>query len=97
MTKEKAPPKEPLEILDNWTISEIFVDAEELLVAPILSGYVDGKRIKADIVLWFDVDEKIIMTIDKIFTIGAPNVQWMTKLLNAGHCPHDLEIKATLH
>lgn len=94
MTKEEQPQTQTLE---NWTISEILVDAEEMLVAPILNGYVDGKRIKANIVLWFDVDEQIIMTTDKIFKTGNPNVQWMTRLLNAGHCPHDLEIKATLH
>lgn len=89
--------EETPKMLENWTISEILVDEDEMLVAPVLNGYVDGKRIKADIVLWFDVDEKIIMTIDKIFKTGNPNVQWITRLLNAGHCPHDLEIKATLH
>lgn len=89
--------EETPKMLENWTISEILVDEDEMLVAPVLNGYVDGKRIKADIVLWFDVDEKIIMTSDKIFKTGNPNVQWITRLLNAGHCPHDLEIKATLH
>jgi len=86
-----------LKKIDNWQIQHIFIDDSMTYSAPVIQGIVDGKRIKKDILLWFDLKEMIAMTKDQVFKIGEPNPSWMSVYLASGNDPEDLEIKDTTH
>lgn len=88
---------EELNLLDNWKIEHVYLDETMTYSAPVIQGFVDGKRVKTDVLLWFDLDKKIAMTKDQIFKIGNPNAIWMGQYLASGHEPEDLEIKDTTH
>jgi len=83
--------------LDNWKIEMIFIDDTMTYSAPVIKGFVGGRRVKPDVLLWFDLEEGIAMTKDNVFKIGDPNPQWMTVFLATGNDPADLEIKDTTH
>lgn len=90
--EEKEQPK-----IDNWKIEMVFLDESMTFQAPVLKGYVAGKRVKPDVLLWFDLDKGVAMTKDRVFKIGEPNTQWMSVFLATGNSPVDLEIKDTTH
>lgn len=88
--------EEPKQI-DNWKIEHVYLDDTLTYVAPIIKGTVEGKGIKADVLLWLDLENKVAMTKDQIFKLGNPNAQWMGYFLATGNDIEDLEIKATTH
>lgn len=83
--------------IDNWKIESVFLDDTLTYSAPVIKGFVSGKRIKSDVLLWFDLKKGIAMTKDTIFKIGEPNPQWISVFLAAGNSLEDLEIKDTTH
>ena len=90
--------KEQLQLkIDNWKIDHVFLDASMTFEAPVLRGFVSGKKVKPDVLLWFDLEKGVAMTKDQIFEIGEPNNQWMSFFLATGNNPEDLEIKDTTH
>jgi len=90
--KDEERPK-----IDNWKIEMVFLDDTMTFQAPVLKGFVSGKRVKSDVLLWFDLEKGVAMTKDRIFKIGEPNPQWMSVFLATGNSPEDLEIKDTTH
>jgi len=88
---------EDLKQIDNWQIEHVFLDDSMTYSAPVINGTVNGRRVKADVLLWLDLENKVAMTKDTVFKLGNPNSQWMGHFLARGNDPEDLEIKATTH
>lgn len=88
--------KDQLQI-DNWKIEHVFLDNSLTYSAPVIKGFIKGRRVETDVLLWFDLKKRIAMTKDKIFKIGEPNPQWMSIFIATGNSPEDLEIKDTIH
>lgn len=93
MLEKSEEPKQ----IDNWRIEQVYLDDTMTFSAPVIQGFVGGKKVKSDILLWFDLENKVAMTKDEIFKIGNPNSLWMGHYLASGHDPEDLEIKDTTH
>jgi hypothetical protein len=86
--------------IDDWSIETVPLDIEgtkEKLFAPILCGFIDGKKKKTDIVLWLDVKNCVAMTGEKIYELGQPDMMWYTVLTNNGYTLNDMSIKDTIH
>lgn len=83
--------------IDNWSIEHVFLDESMQFTAPTIQGVVKGRPIKKDLLLWFDLENKIAMTRDTVYAIGDPNPFWMGNFLAAGNDIEDLEIKSTMH
>jgi len=89
--------KKPTKDLENWEIHHVFLDETMTVAAPVIKGFSEGKEIKNDILLWFDLEEEIAMTKDHIFKIGTPNERWMIMFLATGRRLDELEIKGVNH
>lgn len=89
--------KDKIKKIENWEIQHVFLDDTMTFSAPVIKGRVEGKKIVEDVLLWFDLENKVAMTRKEVFKIGEPNTQWMGVFLATGNSPEDLEIKDTTH
>ena len=86
------------EALDNWAINPgSFLSEYGIDTALFIQGEVDGKKIKTDILLWFDPDSRIAMTTNKIFHVREPDKVWLSSLLASGNSIYDLKMTGTNH
>lgn len=97
MTEETQNKYSKYPILENWRIERVFMDESMMFAAPVIDGFVNGQRIRRDLLTWLDLEEGIAMTRSNVFKVGQPNPQWMGVFLAQGNDPGDLEIKGTTH
>jgi hypothetical protein len=87
---------EPKQI-DNWQVAYVYLDASLTATASILRGFIDGRFMKSDALLWLDLEKRVAMTEKEIYKMGEPHGRWIQSFLSAGGCLEDIEIKDTTH
>jgi hypothetical protein len=83
--------------IENWQIHFAFLDEDMSAAAPIIQGEVNGRKIKNDLLLWFDPENGLAMTQKEVFKIGEPNERWLMMFLSSGRSIDDLAIVGTNH
>jgi len=85
--------------IENWQIHLAFLDDTMTAAAPVIQGEVGvgGRKIKNDLLLWFDPENGVAMTPKEIFKIGEPNERWLIMYLSSGRTIDELIITGTNH
>lgn len=88
--------KEP-KILENWQIAQVYLDVDMKIPAAVIRGFINGRFIHSQPLLWFDLEKKIAMSENETFNIGEPNASWASTVQSEGHSLDVFEIKDTNH